>query len=637
MHILRAAIIYTFTLSSGNSLWWLVGTNTGQVTRNSMLYNNLLYFLVAIFVLSTNTPPEKPFIPAVWMLAASGIILWSFARFAKRMFAGAAVGPAGYFAMEKRMSLLAVLVFAGFVYLLDLKYYLLPLSLNGSLPVLTNIAGLGCFFLLLSSIWVAARPRYQELFQRTYTPFAFVQSNIKANLPIVLPWLALSLAFDLLQALPFPALAKLLRSPLGDMALLILFLFFLVLAFPPLVRFLWGCTPVPPGLLRERIVRFCRTQGFHSDILYWPLFEGQILTAGIMGIFPKLRYLMITPALLEALTNDELDSVLAHEIGHAKHFHLVLYLVLFLGFSLLVEALAAPLPHFILASDLFYRLLPLLPVDPQNLMSVLTTGPILLLMLLYFRLIFGYFIRHFERQADLYVFKALGTSRPLIASFEKIALLSGGNREEKNWHHFGIGERIDFLKQCEHDHSHITNHDRKLNLSLVLYFISIGFLILALHQVDTDKISAGYETQYAEAVLLQKARQEPGNSLWLIFLGDFLQSRKMEQKAVDAYEKALQITPTNAEANNNLAWLLLTAQDRTLRKPERALTLAKSAILIKEHGYILDTLATAYWANGLIEEALTTETKALRLNPENHVYYQAQIEKFRKQRWREQE
>ena len=600
-----------------------------------MLYNNLLYFLVAIFVFSTNTPPEKPFVPALWSLAAYGIILWGFARVAKRMSAGIASGPTRYFAVEKKLSILAVLVFMGFVYLLDLKYYLNPLSLSGRLPVLANIAGLSCFFLLLAIIWLAARPQYQELFQRTYTPFAFVQSNIKANLPIVLPWLALSLVFDLLQALPFPALAEFLRSPWGDLVLFALFLFFLVLAFPPMVRFLWGCTPLPPGPVRERIVGFCRTQGFHSDILYWPLFEGQVLTAGIMGIIPRLRYLMITPALLEALSNDELDSVLAHEIGHVKRLHLILYIVLFLGFSLLAGAVAAPLPHFILASDLFYRLLQILQIPPQNLLGVLATAPILPLMLIYFRFVFGYFIRNFERQADLYVFKALGTSRHLIASFEKIAQLSGGNREEKNWHHFGIGERIDFLKQCEHDKPLIKSHDRKLYVSLALYFISIGALILTLHQVDIDKISENHETQYAEAVLLQKARQEPENSSWLIFLGDFLQSRKMEKKAVDAYEKALTITPFNAAANNNLAWLLLTAQNKGIRNPERALTLARTAILVKEQGYIFDTLATAYWANGLIEEALATETKALRLNPENHVYYQAQIEKFSKQRWQE--
>ena len=600
-----------------------------------MLYNNLLYFLVVIFVFSTNTPAVKPVLPLFWMLAALVAVNWGFARIASRLFARSAAGPASYFAVEKKLSILAVLVFMGWVYLLDLKYYLEPLSLDGQLPVLADIAGLGCFFFLLALMWRAARHRYQQIFQRAYTPWAFIRSNCKANLPIVLPWLVLSLIFDGLLALPYPGVVKVLRSPWGDLILFTLFLFFLMLAFPPLVRSLWGCTPLPPGPLRDRLVSFCRAQGFHSEIYSWPLFEGQVLTAGIMGIVPKLRYLMITPALLETLTGEELDSVLAHEIGHVKHRHLMLYLVLFLGFSLLAGAVAKFLPHLILASDLFYTILPRLPFAPPNLLGILATAPLLVLMLFYFRFVFGYFIRNFERQADAYVFRALGTSWPLIRAFEKIALFSGGNREEKNWHHFGIGERIDYLQRCEQDRGLIGRHDRKLRLGLVCYCACIGLSVLALNRIDVDSLSEGYETKYAEAVLLQKVRQEPENSLWLLYLGDFLQSRKMEQKAIDAYEKALKLTPMSAEINNNLAWLLITAQDRNLRDPGRALTLARTAVLLKERGFILDTLAAAYWANGLVEEAVATQIKAMRLDPENRGYYQGQLEKFRKQRWGE--
>jgi len=598
-----------------------------------MIYNNLLYFLVVIFIFSTDTPPDRPGVPPLLALAILAGLCWGFARLAGSLFARAGAEPAGYFAAEKRLSILAVMMFMALIYILDLKYYLQPISLGGRLPVLTDIAGLGCFFLLLAIIWAKARPAYQALFQRRYRTMAFIRSNIKANLPIVLPWLILSLVFDLLRILPIPGLAKLLSPPWGDLTVFALFLFFLVLAFPPLVRRLWGCTPLPPGRLRDRLVGFCRAQGFYADILLWPLFEGQTLTAGIMGILPKFRYLLITPALLETLTEEEIDSVLAHEIGHVKHLHLVLYIVLFLGFSLLAGALAEPLPHLILSGDLFYRLLPLLPVAPEALLGALATAPLLLLMVLYFRFVFGYFIRNFERQADLYVFKAIGTSRPLIASFEKIARLSGGNRDEKNWHHFGIGERIDFLGQCEFDRTRIKGHNRKLITSLVLYFLTIGLLTLSLHRVDIAKTSADYETRYAEAVLLQKVRQEPENSLWLIFLGDFFQSRKLVQKAVNAYEQALQLSPTNAEVNNNLAWLLLTAQEAAIRDPIRALTLARSAVLLKERPSILDTLATAYWANGLIDEALATEEKALRLDPDNRAFYLAQLEKFRTRRW----
>nr|WP_321466376.1 M48 family metalloprotease [uncultured Desulfobulbus sp.] len=601
-----------------------------------MLYSNLLYFLVVIFVFSTNTPAAKPTLSPLWTLVAVGAVYWLYAQIAARLFARSSSGPNGYFAAEKKLSILAVLVFIGLVYLLDIKHFLTPLSLGGRLPVLTDLAGLGGFFLLLALMWQAARKRYEQNFQRVYSPLAFIRSNFTVNLPIVLPWISLSLVFDGLQMLPIPQLRQLLRSPWGDLVLFILFLVFLTLAFPPLVRTLWGCTPLPASPQRDRLVAFCESQGFHSEIYTWPLFEGQVLTAGIMGIVPRLRYLLITPALLETLDQDELDSVLAHEIGHVRHLHLVLYMVLFLGFSLLAGAVATPLPHLVLSNDLFYTLLPHLPFSPENVLGVLATAPLLILMLVYFRFVFGYFIRNFERQADAYVFRAIGTSWPLIRSFEKIAHLSGGNRDEKNWHHYGIGERIDFLRLCESDRSLITRHERKLRSSLLTYFAIIGLLVLGLHQINTGKLPEEYETKYAEAVLMQKVRQEPKNSLWLIYLGDFLQSKQMEKKAVDAYEQALKLAPMNAELNNNLAWLLLTAKDTSIRNKDRALTLALTAAMIRERGHILDTLATAYWANDMIREAVETEKRAFGLDPKNQPYYLEQLEKFKNQRWGEE-
>lgn len=600
-----------------------------------MIYNNLLYFLVVIFIFTTNAPAANPALPPFWTLAILAATCWGYAQVGSRLFSRFGFSSAGYFSVEKKMSILAVVVFVVWVYLLDLKYYLEPLSLGDRLPVLTDIAGLGCFFVLMILMWQAARPRYQQIFQRSYTSTAFVLSNFKVNLPIVLPWVVLSLVFDGMLALPFPEMVKTLRSPWGDLVLFVLFLVFLVLAFPPLVRRLWGCKPLAPGPLRERLTQFCHTQGFHSKIYSWPLFEGQVLTAAIMGIVPKLRYLLITPALLETLTEEELDSVLAHEIGHVKHLHLLLYIGLFLGFSLFAGAVAKHLPHLVLSSDLFYRLLPFLPFAPENVLGMAATVPVLLLMLVYFRFVFGYFIRNFERQADAYVFRAMGTGWPLVNAFEKIAMLSGGNREEKNWHHFGIGERIDFLKRSQRDRNLISRHDRKLRLGLIAYVLCMALGITALQQIDTSTMAEGYETRYAEAVLLQKVRQEPENSLWLMYLGDFLQSRKLEHRAIDAYEKALALTPTSAEINNNLAWLLVTAQDKSLRNPLRSLTLARTAVLLKERGYILDTLATAYWANGLIEEAVATQIKAIHLDPENRVYYHKQLERFRTQRYGE--
>ncbi|WP_028585919.1 M48 family metallopeptidase [Desulfogranum mediterraneum] len=599
-----------------------------------MLYNNLIYFLVVIFVFSTKDATATPWLPPFATLGCLVGLLSLFSWLARRIYSRRRAGRSlDYFAAERTLTILGVALFTVMVYGLDLKYYLHGLSWGDRLPVLENLAGLSLFFLLLSLAWIQARESYQQLFHRHYTPSGFVLTNIRTNLPIVLPWVVLSLVFDLLTLLPVSAIQEVLLSPWGDLLLFAVFVTFLMIFFPPLVRRLWNCRPMPQGPVLSRIQDFCRQQDFHAEVLYWPLFEGQVLTAGVMGIIPRLRYLLITPALLEALDEAELDSVLAHEIGHVKKKHMILYVLLFLGFSLLAGSLATPVPHLILASDSYYRILAWADMSPESLLALLGAIPLLVLLLVYFRFIFGYFIRNFERQADAFVFSAQESGRPLISSFEKIARLSGTRRQEKNWHHFGIGERIEFLERCELDRGEIRRQDRKVYCSLACYFLAILALVFTVQRVDLQALSHGYELRYAEAVLLQKARQEPGNSVWPMLLADLMQSKKMEKEAIAAYEQVLAIKPSSAEVNNNLAWLLLTASDVAVRDPQRALTLARTAALVRREGFIFDTLATAFWANGLVEEALLHEAKAIKVDPDNRRYYLQQMERFKTRVW----
>ncbi len=599
-----------------------------------MLYSNLIYYLVVIFVFSMTTTPREPVMAPYYGLPLFVMVLFFFYTLSGRLYRKTLESPTlSYFSVEKRLSILAVFLFVVSVFVFDIKYYLSPLSLGGALPVLENLAGLSLFFFFLSLMWWQARPVYQVLFNRRYTAIGFVISNIKANLPIVLPWLVLSLVFDLLANLPFPWFQELLNSPWGDLVLFLVFVVFLALFFPPLVRRLWNCRPMEAGPLRTEIEQFCRQQNFSSEILYWPLFEGQVLTAGIMGIVPRFRYLLVTRSLLSVLDREELESVLAHEIGHVKKFHLILYVLLFLGFSLLAGAVAELLPSFFLGSDWFYRLLDRLPVSPDGLLVFLSAILLLAMMVLYFRFLFGYFIRNFERQADLYVFKAQGSSLPLIRSFEKIAALSGNIRDQKSWHHFGIGQRVDFLEECERDRRKIKRHDRKVYLSLIVYCVLVAGLSWSMRSLDTSHLARGYELRYTRAVLEQRMEQEPGNSLWLQLLGDLMQENQMEKKAIAAYDKALKISPMKADLANNMAWLLLTAKDRSLRDPVRALTLARLAATLNEQGNILDTLATALWANGFVQEAVATEKRAARLDPDHVQYYRQQAKRFEQTSW----
>ena len=594
------------------------------------MYNNLLYFLTAIFFFSMAPASGTPLLPG-WASASLFVLsLIGYGRLVHVLHikAGSRTSAA-YFKAERQASILAIFFFGLAVYFCDLKGYLSVLSWKQALPSLVNVAGLLLFFLYLALMWRVARPHYQRIFGRNYTSAAFIALNIKVNLPIVLPWVLFSFCYDFFSLLPWPGLHALLLSSWGDLLFYLLFLFFILLLFPPLVRRLWGCARMPAGPLRDQLTAFCARQNFTAEFYLWPLFEGRMLTAGVMGFVPGLRYILITPALLEALTLEELEAVMAHEIGHVKEKHLLLYLALIAGFSLVVGLWAEPWSYFLLSCDFFYSLIRWSGASLETMMLLCTAIPLLAIMLLYFRYLFGYFIRNFERQADLHVFSAISSSHAMVSALEKIALLSGNIRDQPSWHHFGIGERVAYLEKCEQDPQERRRHKRKVWFSLAAYLLALATVLILAQQIPVEGLARQYEERYIEAVLWQKVEQEPDKGLWLQLAGDLMQQKKMEKKALDAYERALAFAPVSPDLMNNLAWLLLTSEDLQLRDPPRALALARSAVLAKPLGSFLDTLGLAYWANGLIEEAMAAEEQALLADPGARDYYQQQIDRFR--------
>jgi len=594
-----------------------------------MIYNNLLFFLVAIFLFTMTGGTEKPLFPLPASLALFSVLLFLFDRLAKRLYSRVnRNGSGAYFDAEKRLSLLALIFYSAVLFSCDIHYYLSPLDLGGNFPSFVNIGGLAFFFLFLLLMWRHAKPAYQVIFSRSYSTRAFLLYNTKANLPIVLPWIVLSLSYDLLALLPFSGLKTFLHSEAGEYTSFILFLLLILIFFPPLVRRLWGCTPFPKGELLDHLQAFFRKQRFSAKVFIWPLFEGRVITAGVMGIIPGLRYVMITPALLNNLSLDELDAVMAHEIGHIKKKHMLLYLLIISGFSILAGFILEPFTFFLLSRSSFYTLLEFTGLTAENMLTVLMAITVLVLMVLYFRFLFGYFIRNFERQADLHVFKTIGSSDSIISAFEKIAVLSGNIRDLPSWHHFGIGQRVDYLQRCERDRSWIKRHNRKVLLSLLAYIIAIITAASSQGFMPTETWKQLYEEKYTEFILDQKLMREPDKALWLGIAADLMQHKKMEKKAIAAYDKALTLESSNPKLLNNLAWLLLTSDDTSLRDPARALNLARLAAIQMPAGHVLDTLATAYWANGFIEKAVATERQAIFADPEEGAYYREQILKF---------
>jgi len=87
------------------------------------------------------------------------------------------------------------------------------------------------------------------------------------------------------------------------------------------------------------------------------------------------------------------------------------------------------------------------------------------------------------------------------------------------------------------------------------------------------------------------------------------------EEAISQTQKALELQPANLSFENNLAWMLATAPQASLRNGARALELAGKANQSSggNNPQILRTLATAYAETGEFANALQTAQKALQL------------------------
>jgi tetratricopeptide (TPR) repeat protein len=86
------------------------------------------------------------------------------------------------------------------------------------------------------------------------------------------------------------------------------------------------------------------------------------------------------------------------------------------------------------------------------------------------------------------------------------------------------------------------------------------------------------------------------------------------ERAASELEAALRLRPQSVTLLNNLAWLLATSPNAAVRKPDRAIELARRAIDVG--GAVparLDTLAAGYAAAGRLAEAVATQVEGVRL------------------------
>jgi protein O-mannosyl-transferase len=98
-------------------------------------------------------------------------------------------------------------------------------------------------------------------------------------------------------------------------------------------------------------------------------------------------------------------------------------------------------------------------------------------------------------------------------------------------------------------------------------------------------------------------------------LGNAFLRKGLVREAIAHYEQALEIAPQDALARNNLAWILATSSDGSVRDGTKAVELAQQAVQISSNGdpNFLRTLAAARAEVGQFAEAVATAEAAKAL------------------------
>ena len=602
------------------------------------MFSHFIYFIIALLILSLYRAPDTlPFSFPQALLLIIGLCLvyglyarFLFNRLIKRQeWESQAILDHDFGLYSTRCSILSLVLLAADIWWLHLPAFLDELTVFALLPTLRSLLLLLMFVGYLTLMWAVAYPAHRAIYRTDISLGNYIYSNVAFSIPVLVPWTLLFGLHDIIQLLPYELPQRILETNIGQTSYFLAFLIITAIFAPVLIQKFWRCRPLEAGEQRSRIEALCRQAGIqYADIVHWPIFGGRMITAGVMGLVARFRYILVTDALLNMLTPDEVDQVIAHEIGHVKHRHLLLYLLFFIGFMLISYTVFPVADLLVFSLRPVRSLIEAMQFSPTKFHDIVLGVTLILCIIIYFRYIFGYFIRNFERQADTYVFRLFPDAQPLISTFDKIVASSGQPADKPNWHHFSIQQRIDYLYQCEQSKKWITLHNKKVARSIAIYIaciIAVGAISFQLKgMIDPSERNVAI----IEAYLEDKETKTHDDSLLYLLVGNYYYDKKNHNRAVAAYEASLTIAPDTAEVLNNLAWLLATTTNSSLFNPERALELAEKAISLKKEPHIWDTLAESLFVNGRIEEAIEAEKQALKMNPKDKIIYEDQLARF---------
>jgi STE24 endopeptidase len=208
------------------------------------------------------------------------------------------------------------------------------------------------------------------------------------------------------------------------MALLVLFAQIAPIVFLPLF---YKFEPLENDNLKDRLIRLSEHAGTRVRGVYeWKLSEkSKKANAALTGL-GATRRIILADTLLQNYSDDEIEAVLAHELGHHVHKHILKSIAVQAGITLLGFWAANTVLHYAMERSHLFETMS----DFANLPLLVLVSTVLSFLLMP---ILNSYSRFNERQADRYCFQSITTVAPFISSMNKLAEQNLAERAPGKW------------------------------------------------------------------------------------------------------------------------------------------------------------------------------------------------------------
>ena len=396
-----------------------------------MIYANFFYFIVVLSLLTVagtggNISAGESVINLLASLLVYSVLVFIYFETLARKYKRNAISYSA-FASSYSSGLnlwvgAGVLFFGAELFLFDIKQLFKGLQGVPASDFLINCLGLLIFLLHPVICWYIAWITSGRQIRITDSAAQYVKGHIKFNLVILIPWAILSAITEIATLMGGKQVFEFGGSLFFQVSFLITFLGVFALFAPLLMVKFWDCRPLEDPGLKYLIDGFSERTGIRfRKVLSWNALNGSMVTAGVVGLLGRFRYLLITPELMRTLDTAEILGVVGHEAGHVKKKHILFYIFFFGGFIVLnigiLDWLVIGTVKLLSNITSFNFLTDNLDGSSLGFITVIVS---LVLFFLYFRFLFGYFMRNFERQADCFCYEAGIPLNFLISAFNKL-------------------------------------------------------------------------------------------------------------------------------------------------------------------------------------------------------------------------